>query len=63
VSAVSRRNELSGLKLKAGDEVTVLDQNYLSHSVAWDGPAARCDFTVKRMSLDAERLSESSERF
>jgi selenocysteine lyase/cysteine desulfurase len=42
---------VSGLDLKAGDEVIVFDQNHPTNNIAWDVRAARAGFTVKRVSL------------
>lgn len=42
---------VSGLNVKAGDEVIVFDQNHPTNNIAWDVRAARAGFTVKRVSL------------
>ena len=42
---------VTGLELKAGDEVVIWDQNHPTNNVAWDVRAARIGFTVKRVSL------------
>ena len=41
---------ISGLDLKAGDEVVIWDQNHPTNNVAWDVRAQRFGFTVKRVS-------------
>ena len=40
----------NGLKLKAGDEVVLWDQNHPTNNVAWDVRAARFGLTVTRVS-------------
>jgi isopenicillin-N epimerase len=42
---------VSGLELKAGDEVVVFDQNHPTNNIAWEVRGARIGFTVKRVSL------------
>ena len=53
VRNTSEANNLivTGLELKAGDEVVLFDQNHPTNNVAWDVRAARIGFTVKRVSL------------
>ena len=53
VRNTSEANNLivTGLELKAGDEVVVFDQNHPTNNVAWDVRAKRLGFTVKRVSL------------
>jgi isopenicillin-N epimerase len=53
VRNTSEANNLivSGLQLKAGDEVVIFDQNHPTNNIAWDVRAARSGFTVKRVSL------------
>jgi selenocysteine lyase/cysteine desulfurase len=40
----------NGLKLQAGDEIVLWDQNHPTNNVAWDVRAARFDLKVKRIS-------------
>ncbi len=52
---------VNGLKLQAGDEVVVFDQNHPTNNVAWDVRAARAGFIVKRVGVpqipnDAEEI-------
>ena len=42
---------VNGVRLKAGDEVVIFDQNHPTNNVAWDVRAARDNFTVKRVSV------------
>jgi selenocysteine lyase/cysteine desulfurase len=42
---------VSGLQLKAGDEIVIFDQNHPTNNVAWDVRAARSGLTVKRVGL------------
>ena len=53
VRNTSEANNLivSGLELKAGDEVVIFDQNHPTNSVSWAVRAARVGFSVKRVSL------------
>lgn len=53
VRNTSEANNLlvTGLQLKADDEVVIFDQNHPTNNVAWDVRAARIGFTVKRVSL------------
>ena len=53
VRNTSEANNLivTGLELKAGDEVVVFDQNHPTNNVAWDVRARRLGFTVKRVGL------------
>ncbi len=47
----------NGLKLKAGDEVLLWDQNHPTNNVAWDVRAARFGITVRRVSTPARPSS------
>ena len=53
VRNTSEANNLivSGLDLKAGDEVVIFDQNHPTNNIAWTVRAARVGFSVKRVSL------------
>ena len=53
VRNTSEANNLivSGLELKAGDEVVIFDQNHPTNNVSWAVRAARVGFNVKRVSL------------
>lgn len=53
VRNTSEANNLivSGLELKAGDEVVIFDQNHPTNNIAWAVRAARAGFNVKRVSL------------
>ena len=53
VRNTSEANNLivSGLEMKAGDEVVIFDQNHPTNNVSWDVRAARIGFSVKRVSL------------
>jgi selenocysteine lyase/cysteine desulfurase len=55
VRNTSEANNLivSGLELKAGDEVVIFDQNHPTNNVSWDVRAARIGFSVKRVSLQS----------
>ena len=59
VRNTSEANNLivSGLELKAGDEVVIFDQNHPTNSVSWVVRAARVGFTVKRVTLPATVVS------
>jgi selenocysteine lyase/cysteine desulfurase len=63
VRNTSEANNLivTGLELKAGDEVVIWDQNHPTSNIAWEVRAARVGFTVRRVSLpdvptDAEEI-------
>ncbi len=43
---------VGGLRLGAGDEVLLFDQNHPTNNVAWDVRAARYGFTVKRVTIE-----------
>ncbi|MGH7554476.1 MAG: aminotransferase class V-fold PLP-dependent enzyme, partial [Longimicrobiales bacterium] len=43
---------VGGLKLKAGDEVVLFDQNHPTNNVAWEVRGARFGFTVKRVTIE-----------
>src|SRR5262249_3998219 len=51
VRNTSEANNLvvSGLELKAGDEVVIFDQNHPTNNIAWEVRGARIGFTVKRV--------------
>jgi selenocysteine lyase/cysteine desulfurase len=54
---------VNGVRLAAGDEVLLFDQNHPTNSVAWDVRAARAGFEVRRVALDepvqsADRIVE-----
>jgi selenocysteine lyase/cysteine desulfurase len=53
VRNTSEANNLivSGLELKAGDEVVIFDQNHPTNNVSWAVRGARVGFSVKRVSL------------
>jgi selenocysteine lyase/cysteine desulfurase len=48
---------VSGLPLKAGDEIVLWDQNHPSNSAAWDVRALRNGITVRRFSVPIDTAS------
>jgi isopenicillin-N epimerase len=49
----------NGLRLRAGDEIVVWDQNHPTNNVAWDVRAARFGLQVKRVATPAKPIAKS----